>query len=201
MKPRQIRECLKESSLNRVTYKSTGYLLWMPKSKERLFDDAKQLSEEDLFWFTRKLIEYLEETVKEDKQRELENESQPVIPLERLQITNQLTKSKKKRLRFKNRLEKALENPENNSDLSVLVKNTSRALRKKNKLKKKASEALIDSCDTSNTKLERKLAAAHYFQYSDMILSQQVKYLHRRNLYEKAYKKLQSVIDHFHLFS
>jgi len=190
MKPRQIRECLKESSLNRVTYKSTGYLLWMPKSKERLFDDAKQLSEEDLFWFTRKLIEYLEETVKEDKQRELESESQPVIPLERLQISNHLTKSKKKRLRFKNRLEKALENPENNSDLSVLVKNTSRALRKKNKLKKKASEALIDSCDTSNTKLERKLAAAHYFKYSDMILSQQEKYLYRKNLYEKAYKKL-----------
>ena len=56
MEKRQQKGTLKEPPLNNVTYKSTEYLLWMPKSKERILDDAKQLSEEDLFWFINELI-------------------------------------------------------------------------------------------------------------------------------------------------
>ena len=121
---------LREPPSNNVTYKSTGYLLWMPKSKERILDDAKQLSEEDLFWFINELIKYLGKAIEKNKKDELREDAQPIIPLQRLQINDQVTKSKKKRLRFKKRLEKALNNPEDNSDLSILVKNASRALKK-----------------------------------------------------------------------
>ena len=169
MKKRQLKETLKEPSLNNVTYKSTGYLLWMPKSKERILDDAKQLSEEDLFWFINELIKYLGKAIEENKKDELREDAQPIIPLQRLQINDQVTKSKKKRLRFKKRLEKALNNPEDNSDLSILVKNASRALRKKAKLKNKASDALVESFNPLNSALKKKLAAAQYFKYSDMI--------------------------------
>ena len=113
----------------------------MPKSKERILDDAKQLSEEDLFWFINELIKYLGKAIEKNKKDELREDAQPIIPLQRLQINDQVTKSKKKRLRFKKRLEKALNNPEDKSDLSILVKNASRALRKKAKLKNKASNA------------------------------------------------------------
>ena len=107
----------------------------MPKSKERILDDAKQLNEEDLLWFISELIKYLGKDNEENKEDELGEDAQPIIPLQRLQINDQVTKSKRKRLRFNKRLEKALNNSEDNSDLSILVKNASRALKKEVQVK------------------------------------------------------------------
>ena len=107
----------------------------MPKSKERILDDAKQLNEEDLLWFISELIKYLGKDNEENKEDELGEDAQPIIPLQRLQINDEVTKSKRKRLRFNKRLEKALNNPEDNSDLSILVKNASRALKKEVQVK------------------------------------------------------------------
>ena len=192
MNQRQIGECLKESPLNRISYKSTGYLLWMPKSKERILDDYKQLSEEDQFWFLAEARKYYED-IKEKEEKPVvldQTEVEPIIPLTDIFNSDELSKSQKKRLRFKTRLEKALKAPENNSDLSLLVKSASKALKKKAKLKKKASDALVDSCNTDSTPLERKLAAAQYFKYQDLILNQQEQYLIRKKQYQEAYKKL-----------
>jgi len=192
MNQRQIGECLKESPLNRISYKSTGYLLWMPKSKERILDDYKQLSEEDQFWFLAEARKYYED-IKEKEEEPVvldQTEVEPIISLTDIFNSDELSKSQKNRLRFKTRLEKALKAPENNSDLSVLVKSASKALKKKAKLKKKASDALVDSCNTDSTPLERKLAAAQYFKYQDLILNQQEQYLIRKKQYQEAYKKL-----------
>ena len=56
----------------------------MPKSKERILDDAKQLSEEDLFWFINELIKYLGKAIEKNKKDELREDAQPIIPLQRL---------------------------------------------------------------------------------------------------------------------
>ena len=72
---------LSEPPSNKVTYKSTRYLLWMPKSKERILDDAKQLNEEDLFWFISELIKHLEKANEENKEDELGEDPQPIISL------------------------------------------------------------------------------------------------------------------------
>lgn len=164
----------------------------MPKSKERILDDYKQLSEEDQIWFLTEARKYYE--VKEESEDQVEvlerADVELIIPLEDIANTNKLTKSQKKRLRFKKRLKKALEDPENNSDLTVLVKSASKALKKKSKLKKKASNAFIESCNPNSSVLEKKLAAAQYFKYSDLVLNQQERYLLRKKQYGEAYKKL-----------
>ena len=72
---------LSEPPSNKVTYKSTRYLLWMPKSKERILDDAKQLNEEDLFWFISELIKHFEKANEENKEDELGEDPQPIISL------------------------------------------------------------------------------------------------------------------------
>ena len=192
MNRHQIQACLKDSPLNNIVYKSTGYLLWLPKSKERILDDFKQLSEEDQLWFLGGARKYYEEIAeKEEESEELKQiDIEPVIPLKDIFNSQELTKSQKRRLRFRKRLEKALENPENNSDLSVLVKSASQILKKKAKLKKKASDALVESCDPDKTALEKKLAAAQYFKYSGLVLNQQERYLYRKKQYENAYQKL-----------
>ena len=164
----------------------------MPKSKERILDDYKQLSEEDQFWFLAEARKYYEDIKEKEEEPAVldQTEVEPIIPLTDILNSKELSKSQKKRLRFKTRLEKALKAPENNSDLSLLVKSASKALKKKAKLKKKASDALVDSCNTDSTPLERKLAAAQYFKYQDLILNQQEQYLIRKKQYQEAYKKL-----------
>ena len=111
----------------------------MPKSKERILDDYKQLSEEDQFWFLAEARKYYED-IKEKEEEPVvldQTEVEPIISLTDIFNSDELSKSQKNRLRFKTRLEKALKAPENNSDLSVLVKSASKELKKKAKLKKK----------------------------------------------------------------
>ena len=111
----------------------------MPKSKERIFDDYK-LSEEDQVRFlaeARKSYGDIKE--KEEEPVVLDQtEVEPIISLTDIFNSDELSKSQKNRLRFKTRLEKALKAPENNSDLSVLVKSASKELKKKAKLKKES---------------------------------------------------------------
>jgi len=79
-------------------------------------------------------------------------------------------------------------------DLAVLVKSTPQVLRKKAKLKKNTLDALVESYDPDNTVLEKKLAAAQYFEYNDLVLNLQERYWYKKKQYENAYKKCSQVV-------
>ena len=44
--------------------------MWLPKSKERILDDFKQLSEEDQLWFLGEARKYYEEIAEKEEESE-----------------------------------------------------------------------------------------------------------------------------------